>query len=251
MLESSAQICRKDLFCYSVEKKFISRKNNVFLVKTSKPGEKEKYLVHKKYSRPGRMPGEIEMLCLLKGKGVPVPQIYNTGENYILLEYLEGPLFLDFFCWQESISGSESSSLKEPAYQSIYSLCRWFKDFYTASREITGRQLIMGDVNLRNFIIREKIYGIDLEECREGKIEEDIGSLCAYALTYSPSFSSWKMAMTGELFQILTGELGLDKDLVKKEIQKELLVIAGRRGTANEMVKLLVGNLLEKSMHFA
>jgi tRNA A-37 threonylcarbamoyl transferase component Bud32 len=80
-----------------VEKKFKSRKNNVFLLKSGKPGEKIKYLVQKEYSYPARMPGEVKMLRLLKEKGVPVPQIYGTGENYILLEYLEGPLFADFF----------------------------------------------------------------------------------------------------------------------------------------------------------
>lgn len=250
MLENSARICRDDLFCLSVEKKFTSRKNNVFLVRTNKPSEKGKYLVYKKYSCQGRMLREIEMLRLLKEKGVPVPQIYGTGGDYILLEYLDGPVFLDHFCWLESISGSESSFLREPAYQSIYSLCRWFKNFYIASREIAGRQLIMGDVNFRNFIVREKIYGIDLEECREGKIEEEVGSLCAYALTYTPSFTVWKMAMVGELLRVLTDELDLNKELVKKEIKKELLVLAGRRGTVKETVKLLASNLLEKNIHF-
>jgi len=250
-LENSVQICNDDLYCFSVEKKFKSRKNKVFLLKSSKPGEKSKYLVQKEYSYPARMPGEVKMLRLLKEKGVPVPQIYGTGENYILLEYLEGPLFADFFFWQESVSGSENSSLIGPAYQLIYSLCRWFKDFYTATREIAGKQIIMGDVNLRNFIIREKIYGIDLEECREGRIEEDIGSFCAYALTYWPSFTSWKMAMVGELMRVLTTELDLDKELVKKEVQRELLIIAERRGTFQEIVKFLVANLLERSVHFA
>ncbi len=248
MLEGSSQIYKKDFYSFSVEKKFISKKNNVFLVKTNEPGEK--YLVQKIYSCPEKMPGEVEMLCLLKEKGVAVPQIFGTGENYVLLEYLEGPLFLDFFCWQENICGPDRSSLKGPAYQTIYSLCSWFKSFYTASRAITGRQYIMGDVNFRNFIIREKIYGVDLEECREGKIEEDIGNLCAYALTYSPTFSSWKMAMTGKLLQILISELDLDKELVKKEIQKGLLFIAGIRGTLHEMAKIPVNKLLEKSMRF-
>lgn len=250
MTESSARIYIDALYCFSVEKKFISRKNSVFLVKTSHPDEKEKYLVCKKYSRPASMPGEIKMLCLLKKKGVPVPQIYGTGEDYILLEYLEGPLFLDYFCRQESIGGSESRSLNESAYQSIYSLCHWFKGFYRASREIAGKQLIMGDVNFRNFIMREKIYGIDLEECREGKIEEEVGSLCAFALTYDPSFTLWKMAMIGELIRVFTGELKLDKGLVKKEIKKELLVIAARRGTVKEMAQLIESRLLEKSIRF-
>ncbi len=250
MLENSARNFIKVMRCFSVEKKFISRKNNVYLVKTNKPGNKNKYLVCKEYSRPDRMPEERKMLSLLKEKGAPVPEIYGGGDHYILLEYLEGPLFADFFFWQESVSGSESNFLTGPAYQSIYSLCCWFKDFYAASRAIAGKQLIMGDVNFRNFIIRERIYGIDFEECREGKIEEDLGSLCAFGLTYWPPFTPWKMAMIGELFQIFSSEFCLDKELVKQELQRELLFLSSRRGVLQETVKLLVGNLLETSAHF-
>ena len=241
----------RDLSCYSVEKKIDSKKNDVYLLKTGKSGEKGKYLIYKKYSQPDKMPREIEMLRLLKEKGVAVPQIYYTGDSYILMEYLEGPLFLDFFCWQENICGPVASSLKGPTYQTIYSLCCWFKDFYAATREAAGRQLIMGDVNFRNFIIREKIYGIDMEECREGKIEEDIGSLCAFALTYSPSFTPWKKVMAGELFRVISNELDLDKELLKEEIQKELMAIAVRRDTVREIMKLQAFSLLEKSTYFS
>ncbi len=250
MLENT-QIFLKNLSCFSVEKKIETRKNDVFLLKTSKTGEKEKFIVYKKYSQLDKMPREIEMLYLLKGKGVAVPQIYDTGKNFILMEYLEGPLFIDFFCWQENTCGPVGSSLKGPAYQAIYSLCSWFSAFYAVSREVAGRQLIMGDVNFRNFIIREKIYGINLEECRDGKIEEDIGSLCAFALTYLPSYTSWKISMAGEMFRILSSELDLDKELLKQEIQKELLAISVRRKTIHEMMKFQVFDLLEKSIYFA
>lgn len=244
MLEN-AQISFNHLASFSVEKKIESRKNDIFLLRTSKEGGKEKYLVYKKNSQPDKMSREIEMLHLLKGKGVAVPQIFGTGENYILMEYLEGPLFLNFFCWQENISGPVGSLLKAPAYQAIYSLCNWFSVFYAASREVTGRQIIMGDVNFRNFIIREKIYGLDLEECREGKIEEDIGSLCAFALTYSPSFTPWKIIMVKEMFRILSSELGLDKELLKQEIQRELLAISVKRKTIHEMMKFQMLDVLD------
>ncbi len=229
VLDNSSITPKRDPFLFLMDKKIDSRKNKIFLVKNRRASKKGRYLVYKKYSQPEKMPREIEMLSLLKKKKVPVPQVYDTGSDYVLKEYMEGPLFLDFFCWQENACGRSGSTLRGPAYQTIYSLCSWFKDFYAASREITGKQLIMGDVNFRNFIIREKIYGVDLEECREGKIEEDIGSLCAFALTYSPSFTSWKIVMVRELFQVLSSELDLDKELLKEEIQKGLLSIAVRR----------------------
>lgn len=141
MPESPAAI-GYDFSCFSVEKKFISRKNSVFLVKAGGPGATERYLVCKKYSRPERMAGEAEMLRLLKEKGVSVPQIYGTGKDYILTEYLEGTLLLDRYCLLES-SGSDGGSPGEPASRLLRDLCRWFKGFYQASREIAGRQLIM------------------------------------------------------------------------------------------------------------
>lgn len=109
----------------------------------------------------------------------------------------------------------------------------------------------MGDVNFRNFIIREKIYGLDLEECREGKIEEDIGSLCAFALTYSPSFTPWNIAMAKEMFRILSSELGLDKELLKQEIQREILAISIKRKTIHETMRFQMLDLLDDCVFLA
>lgn len=236
----------EDLLGWCVEKKFTSRKNEVFLVKTGEPGIVGKYQVYKKYSNPDRMHQEIAMLRLLKSKEVPVPQIYGQGEDYIILEYLEGPLLLDSYCWQESASGSESISLAESTYQSIHNLCCWFKSFHSALPETAGRRLIMGDVNFRNFIVKEKIYGIDLEECREGRIEEEVGSLSAFALTYTPSFTSWKLVAVRELLRVFTSEFDLNKELVENEIKQSLLFLGRIRGNVSEMAEFLSSQMLEQ-----
>lgn len=221
---------RVDLFNYVVEKKFTSKKNNVYLLNSAQSDEKDEYLVYKKYSCPNRMQKEVEMLSMLKDNGLPVPQILVIGEDYIGLEYLEGALLLDCYCDLESADGSSSKSLHESAYLFIYALCSWFKNFYKVVRDITGKQIIMGDVNFRNFIVKDVIYGIDFEECWEGSIEEEIGSLCAFALTYDPSFTIWKTTMVNELQRIFSEELNLDKELVKKEITNQLLFLARIRG---------------------
>jgi Ser/Thr protein kinase RdoA (MazF antagonist) len=238
-----------DLSCYTVERKIESRRNDVFLLKASKTGIKDEFLIYKKYSEPDKIEREKEMLSLLHSRGVAVPRIHGSGDGYVLLEYLDGPLFLDVFCWQENTRASVGGSLHGPSYQTIYSLCSWFKDFYAATREGGVRQLIMGDVNFRNFIVRERVYGIDLEECREGKVEEDVGSLCAFALTYSPSFSPWKMTMVGEMFRVFCGELQLDQELLKEEIKNSLLMIVQRRQMDNEAEKLQLLSFLEKNIN--
>lgn len=230
-----------------IQKEFKSKKNNVFLIKT--PDEKRPYVVYKNYARPESMIREVDLLNILKGKGVAVPQIYSTGKDYIYLEYLEGPLLLDSVSWQEEISGSASISLPESTHQLILRLCRWFKQFYQALRQPDGAQLIMGDVNFRNFIVGEIIYGIDFEECREGTIEEEVGSFCAYALTYTPSFTPWKLALIKQLIKVFTYELNMDNELVTKEIKKQLLFLAEIRGTVHEIGGILESNLLEKTIY--
>lgn len=224
---------RADLLNYVVEKKFTSKKNNVYLLNSAQSGEKGDYLVYKKFSCPDRMEKEVEMLSMLKDNGLPVPQILVIGKDYIGLEYLEGALLLDCYCDLESTDSSSSKFLHEADYLFINALCSWFKNFYKAVREITGKQIIMGDVNFRNFIVKDIIYGIDFEECREGSIEEDIGSLCAFALTYNPSFTIWKTTMVNELQRIFSEVLNLDKELVKKETTKQLLFLAQIRGESS------------------
>jgi hypothetical protein len=245
--DRSGHTCNEDLRGWCVEKKFTSRKNEVFLVKTGEPGLEGKHHVYKKYSRPDRMHQEIAMLRLLTSKGVPVPQICGQGEDYILLEYLDGTLLLDRFCSLEDVHGSETTALADSTRRLITRLCCWFKAFHDALPDMNGRRLIMGDVNFRNFIVvNEKVYGIDLEECREGRIEEEVGSLCAFALTYTPSFTVWKMVTVQELLRVFTTEFNLDQELVIMEIKRRLLFLGRIRGTVNEMEAFLARRLLER-----
>jgi hypothetical protein len=236
-----------DLPGYVVEKKFTSRKNSVFLVKNMLASAEPQYLVYKKYAYPERMPGEVAMLRVLQAEGIAVPQVYEENKDYILLEYLEGPLLLDCYTRQEGISGSYSDYLDEPTHRLIHLLCRWFKDFYKVVHSIRDQQLLMGDVNFRNFImVKGKIYGIDLEEWREGRIEKEIGSLCAFALTYDPTFTRWKLAMVRELLKVFIGDLNLDKKMLQKAVEQELVFLGQIRGTAEEYDSFLAGDLFAK-----
>lgn len=230
----------------AVKYRFSSKRNCVFLIKNG-----PEHLVVKVYASPDTsLKKEAKMLHELKKRGVAVPRIMETDDESIAMEYLEGPLLLDIFEWQEKVAGSHSKLLNEPVYVAIHSLCRWLMSFYDAARNMGVAQIILGEVNFRNFIIKEKIYGIDFEECRPGQIEEDIGKLCAFALTYSPPFTPWKIAATGELYKILTVELSLDRERVKKEITKELLAIATRRNSVPEMLQIMIELFLHNNAEF-
>lgn len=230
----------------AVKYRFSSKRNCVFLTKNGPEN-----LVVKVYAPPGaNLEKEIKMLYELNKKGVAVPRIVETDHESITMEYLDGPLLLDIFERQEKTAGSQSKLLAEPVHAAINSLCHWLMSFYDAARNMDNAQIILGEVNFRNFIFKEKIYGIDFEECRHGRIEEDIGKLCAFALTYAPPFTPWKIAAAGELFKILTGELNLDRERVKAEITKELLAIATRRNSVPEMLQAMIEIFLHDSAEF-
>lgn len=56
--------------------------------------------------------------------------------------------------------------------------------------------------------------------------------------------------MAGELFRVLSSELDLDKELLKREIQKGLRVIAARRKRIDEMLKLQAFNIWQQDTFF-
>jgi len=51
--------------------------------------------------------------------------------------------------------------------------------------------------------------------------------------------------MVSRFADVFCGEFNLNRELVKKEIQKELFVMAERRGTLDEIANLPLSGLLE------
>jgi aminoglycoside phosphotransferase (APT) family kinase protein len=62
--------------------------------------------------------------------------------------------------------------------------------------------LLKGDANLRNFIYSKgQIYGLDFEEEEYGDPRKDLGNLCFFILTDTPSFRREKYEMTRKLLR--------------------------------------------------
>ncbi|MCK4260367.1 MAG: phosphotransferase [Halanaerobiales bacterium] len=205
---------------YHILKKFKSKKNQVFLVTGIEGETRKEVFVLKKFRN--NIEKEAYWLNLLKEQGILVPEIFAQGEDYLILEYLQGETLCDCFTRQEDLGNSIDQLVLDRFF------C-WLKEFYQTVR--VEQNWILGDVNLRNFILDEKnmIYGIDFEECSLGEIEEDAGKICAFALTYTPAFTLWKSELTRVLMGGLVRELALDFDLVKNEFSKELEAINLRR----------------------
>ena len=177
-----------------------------------------------KIFRTAEMENELRWLRGLHNAGVSVPKIYYSDENVLLEEYI-GPTFYEAF------TQAEDKQLEVSAQKPIIlALCDWLRSFYAYARN-GDQQWTMGDVNLRNFLVKNnQVYGIDFEDCRIGCIAEDVGKICAFALTYQPAFTEWKRQFVRQLMEVLTTGLGLDSAQVQSETMKELKAISERRG---------------------
>lgn len=200
------------------EIKLRSKRNNVFRIV-----EDEGIYILKKFENHENYIREKEVLSILKKAGINVPSIIKAEENYLYLEDLGEVNFLEWYEEQEKNNALDISM--------VYNLCSWFKDFYSAVFEFYKKQFILYDVNFKNFIICDnKVYGIDFEQVKPGHIEEDAGRLSAFALTYNPSMTEWKMNFRNIFIDILSNELNIEKEKIISEENKELAAIKKRRG---------------------
>ncbi|HCO18093.1 MAG TPA: hypothetical protein DIT39_00530 [Tissierellales bacterium] len=169
------------------------------------------------------MKRELSILRLLHGRNCRVPEVLKVTSDSIYLEDLGDETLLD---WYESIEKTNADSI----LPMILKLSDWLEAFYDTLSSSKYGNYIMGDVNFRNFLIKDgEIYGIDFEQCREGKIEEDLGKLAAYSLTYDPMMTDWKKNFVKLLVEQLSMKLDISKDAISSEMDKELIKIRLRR----------------------
>jgi len=208
---------------FIIKQKFTSKKNDVYLVQ-DKADNNFRYIL-KKYNNPDSFKREKAILEFLNRNEIKAPQIINFANQYILMEYIEGQNILEIFEEWESIN-------KARAEESVLlqQFCQSLKALYQVLQRINGSQQILKDTNLRNFLwAKSTMYFLDFEEVCEGFIEEDIGRICAYLLTYNPPFTNWKRQMVKKLIALFTTGLGLEEGRLLKEFDNQLGAIGIRR----------------------
>lgn len=200
-----------------------SRRNEVSLMQ-----ENEGYYIAKKFSRLEDFKNEKRVFEILKEKGVKVPEILGERNRTLYMEHLGSTTFLS---WYEK---AEAENLCN-CTPMISKLAKWLKSFYDAMLSSSGEQMILEDVNLRNFIIHDdEIYGIDFELCRKGKIERDAGRISAYLLTYEPPFTPWKISFRNKVNETLSKEFDIDIQNILTEEDKEIKSMEKRRNVSFE-----------------
>lgn len=214
---------------YTCEKQFVSKKNRVHLARALfEDGSTQNFVIKEYLDNHRSIQREADILEGLYSKGISVPRLYYRGEGTIVMEYIKGSALLDIMTDAEYIAGESIDYINVKGM--AFHVSRWLERFYKAAERITGKKTILWDINLRNFIVGYKLYGIDFEDCREGAVEEDMGRLTAYIVTYEPAFTPYKMQFAREVLSALGSRMPLDSDQVLSEIVKELDAIGERRG---------------------
>ncbi|MDR2167805.1 MAG: hypothetical protein LBE35_08170 [Clostridiales bacterium] len=165
---------------------------------------------------------EAEMLRKLHKNGLAVPRLISLEENLVKMEYIAGLTLPDLIDkWEAKPPSSDAVNFVAEG------LIIWLANFYAATgTENCGR----GDINGRNFIFDgEKIWGIDFEDHAAESAEADIALLAAYILTYNPTNTPLKQALTARILQQAAEILNLDPGTLETRHQEEIAKLKTRR----------------------
>ncbi len=239
---------------YNIQSQFLSKKNNVFKISYQNEKGKTGLGVIKVFGkRLEQLEKEAFTLTMLKNKGVAVPQIYFKGNDFLFIEYLGGKTLLDVITDQESILQKEPDFKKQSNKvidNIIGKVCSCLKSYYSETKKATGKSIITGDMNLRNFILKntscgDELYRIDFEDHRIGITEEDLGSFCAFILSYYPALTEWKVELAGKFIISFKQNFCIDINNMKKEIEKSLSELYLRRGDKypDDLITSIINNL--------
>lgn len=198
--------------------KLYSKRNSVYRIYNN-----SKTFIVKKFYDTNYMLIEAEILNILLHSKASVPKLISVSNDEVILEDLGDLTFLDWLKKEE-----RNSSVTY--HKMIIKFLSFLQKFYKTTNEYYGKQYIINDVNLRNFLVNNnKIYGIDFEQCKEGKIESDIGKIIAYIITYEPIATDWKFKFINDFIHIFLLNFNLNVVLLIKEIKLELYNIVERR----------------------
>ena len=196
-----------------------SKKNHIY---REQMGQQE--VVVKQFTDPGRFRMEKEIGELLQDTDLCIPRrlAVNEQKQEIIYEYIASVTLVDLI---------ETTEL-EWALEKIAQICAWMMKFYTILQEKTGRQYILGDVHLRNFICDDRgglVYGVDFEECRPGRIETDVARLYTFILHYEPAFTARKIKLSEYVQKTFLAALDLNEKFYLQEVARETEELLQRR----------------------
>lgn len=146
------------------------------------------YLVRKEFKNENRLYREKSVYQKLEHSNLSVPKIIKEEDNVLWLSYLPGITLLEV--------------LEEQERKNVIELEIWSSLAEWMIRFVKETGLIMGDVNLRNFIYdskTHKVSGFDFEECKDGELLEMAADLIAFISLYDPMETDVKIEISTHL----------------------------------------------------
>lgn len=198
-------------------KSFPSRKNSVFLVERA-----DEQLILKIFSSD-RAENEYRVLRDAHGAGIPVPRPIDMKGRALLMEYVEGSTVNDL------VDGGAGPDL-------VLGVASWLARFHRAFRRSDGSVLLKSDAILKNFIVADRIYGIDFELSRRGRPEEDVGEAISFLLDTYPMFTEDKYRLAFTFIDRYQAEAGIVLRDIEDSIAKSLMEAAGFRPGQRELI---------------
>ena len=167
-----------------VQQKLKSKKNTVAYVTIDNNPRILKWFV------PGlKRQMNVEYSILKKGSTeLNIPAVFEMDEknNVLVTKYINGENLCDI------INNEDINQVEKQRLMSL--LADWFNDFHNFFKKDKD-YTIRGDSTLRNFILTDKIWGLDFEESRIGRPVEDLAGICASILTTDPMFTKEKFTL--------------------------------------------------------
>lgn len=222
-----------------LQQKFSSKKNTVaYVILDGKP----RIL---KWFVPGFQRQMFNEYNVLKEGAIKlnIPTILEKDEenNVLIMSYILGENLCD-------IINNEKTTFDEKK-RLIILLADWFFNFHNHFK--TEDQFrIRGDCNLRNFILTDRIWGVDFEESRFGRVVEDIAGICSSILSTDPMFKSEKFKLCKNFIEYYT-DLAPGRILkINDEIAYALLEKIQFRPDQEEILRKYSKIIREKGLNF-
>jgi len=201
----------------TIIRKFPSKKNHVYLVDIG-----GKRLIMKLFTSD-RSANEFKVLGQAYNLGIPVPRPYELRDRAILMEYLVG----------KTVNELVES---ENRYDLVLGVASWLARFHRAFMGEDGKVLLKSDAIFKNFIVADRIYGIDFELSRPGNPEEDVGEAISFLLDTNPMFTDDKIRLAHNFIQLYEAESGIKLNDIEDSIAQSLIEAAGFRTGQRELL---------------
>ena len=173
---------------------------------------------------------EHKILLSCKSRGIKVPEPYLLGDDFILMEFLDGPNLCDLL--------NES-----PDYEYAEMIADWFQTFHHAFRN-GNLTLVKSDAKLQNFLLTSKgLAGLDFELSHEGDPLEDLGEICAHILDTDPMFTTRKFELCEHLLRHYSKKTGNTLSGITKWVAVALEETARFRSGQQEELEKWVAEL--------